>query len=290
MAMGDSLIGVVDGMNKHGLVVSLTFGGRKVVGDGFGIPFILRYVLEFCKTLEEAVAALQRIPSHMSYNIMLMNREGKHRLVQVAPDRPAVVTDLSASTNHQGLVDWPDHAAFTNTIERELYLIDMLAREDFTSEQIVNEFLKAPLFNRKYSRGFGTIYTAVYRPMESAMELRWPGIKLRQTFEKFQEGVTTITYSESLGSSATDVIPASKLQEDYNGAVEAYWSAYGRSWSESKHAATGDYYTYSETESMKSLSTRIQELVAQMDSVAKGEGTYDGPNNEDVAKIALTKK
>jgi hypothetical protein len=122
------------------------------------------------------------------------------------------------------------------------------------------------------------------------MELRWPGIKLRQTFGKFQEGVTTITYSESLGSSATDVIPASQLQEDYNGAVEAYWSAYGRSWSESKHAATGDYYTYSETESMKSLSTRIQELVAQMDSVAKEEGTYDGPKAEEVVKMRVTKK
>lgn len=290
MAMGDSLIGVVDGMNVHGLVVSLTFGGRKAVGDGFGIPFILRYVLEFCETLEEAVSALQRIPSHMSYNIMLMNREGKHRLVQVAPDRPAVVTDLSASTNHQGIVDWPEHAAFTKTIERELYLHDMLAKETCSGEHMANEFLKAPLFNRKYSKGFGTIYTAVYRPKEDAMELRWPGVKLRQTFEKFQEGITTISYSESMGGSATDVIPVSQLQEDYNGAVEAYWAAYGRNWSESAHPQMGDYYDYTEADSLKSLSERIQELLVQMDKVSKENGTYEGQKPEEVVKMVVTKK
>ena len=47
IATSDCLIGVVDGMNEDGLAISLTFGGRKEVGVGFGIPFILRYVLEF---------------------------------------------------------------------------------------------------------------------------------------------------------------------------------------------------------------------------------------------------
>src|SRR6056297_804853 len=43
--MGTSvgLFGLVDGMNDAGLVVSLTFGGRREVGDGFGVPLILRY-------------------------------------------------------------------------------------------------------------------------------------------------------------------------------------------------------------------------------------------------------
>src|SRR6185436_2580738 len=49
IAMSDCLWGVVDGINEHGLAVSLSFGGRQVVGDGFGIPLVLRYALEFCK-------------------------------------------------------------------------------------------------------------------------------------------------------------------------------------------------------------------------------------------------
>ena len=47
-------------MNDAGLAVSLTFGGRPQVGDGFGIPLVIRYVLEVCETIEEAVRVLRR--------------------------------------------------------------------------------------------------------------------------------------------------------------------------------------------------------------------------------------
>jgi predicted choloylglycine hydrolase len=281
IAMGDSLIGVVDGMNENGLVVSLTFGGRKAVGDGFGIPFILRYVLEFCATLKEAVAVLLRIPSHMSYNIMLMNRLGEHRLVQVSPDSAPLVTDLSASTNHQGKVDWPEHAAFTKTIERELYLHEMLAKEEFTSDQIAKTFLKAPLFNRKYSKGFGTIYTAVYRPKEGLLQLMWPGITLHQTFANFSEGITTISYSERIDFSSSDAIPLSQLQEDYNGAVEAYWLEYGRSWVSSEKPTK---------EPLNSISLRIKELLAQMQIVSPKGSSYPEQASKELWKRVGLKK
>ena len=272
MGMGDCLSGIVDGMNSDGLVVSLTFGGRKVVGKGFGIPFILRYVLEFCGSLDEAEEVLMRIPSHMSYNIMLMNANGEHRLIQMAPDHEPLVTDLSVSTNHQGEVDWPAHAAFTKTIERELYLHEMLAEGNHSGDQLADEFLKAPLFNRKYSQGFGTIYTAIYRPKEGAMILRWPGVKLRQTFEEFQEGITSISYSETVPRSTTKAIPESQLQVDYDGTVEAYWVEYGRSWARKEIPVMSDFIRRSQKKSEKSISERIQELIKQMESVSAAEG------------------
>ena len=52
MGTSDGLWGLVDGMNDAGLAISLTFGGRRVVGDGFGVPLILRYVLQTCDTAE----------------------------------------------------------------------------------------------------------------------------------------------------------------------------------------------------------------------------------------------
>ena len=36
---------------RRGLAVSLTFGGRRDVGDGFAIPLVVRYVLETCDTV-----------------------------------------------------------------------------------------------------------------------------------------------------------------------------------------------------------------------------------------------
>lgn len=88
IATSEFLWGVADGMNDAGLALSLAFGGRKVVGEGFGIPLILRYVLEVCGEVADAVEVLHRVPSHMSYNVTLLDRAGKSLTVQVAPDRP----------------------------------------------------------------------------------------------------------------------------------------------------------------------------------------------------------
>lgn len=42
MGLSDCVWGVLDGLNEHGLAVSLAFGGRKVVGHGFGVTLIRR--------------------------------------------------------------------------------------------------------------------------------------------------------------------------------------------------------------------------------------------------------
>ena len=66
LGMLDCLWGLLDGVNDAGLAVSLTFGGRPVVGEGFGIPLVIRYVLEVCGTVSEAERVLRRVPVHMS--------------------------------------------------------------------------------------------------------------------------------------------------------------------------------------------------------------------------------
>ena len=38
------------------------FRGRREVGEGFGVPLILRYVLQTCETVEDACDALARVP------------------------------------------------------------------------------------------------------------------------------------------------------------------------------------------------------------------------------------
>jgi predicted choloylglycine hydrolase len=76
LGMSDSLIGLLDGMNDAGLAVSLTFGGRRVVGAGFGIPMVLRYILQTCSTVNEASAVLQRVPCHLAYNGSWLEKAG----------------------------------------------------------------------------------------------------------------------------------------------------------------------------------------------------------------------
>ena len=58
MGMVEFLWGLSDGINADGLAVALAFGGRETTGRGFGITTILRYVLETCSTVADALAVL----------------------------------------------------------------------------------------------------------------------------------------------------------------------------------------------------------------------------------------
>ena len=69
----EAIAGAAYGVNASGLAVSLAFGGRKARGAGFGVPLIVRYLLEVCERTRDAVAVLRRLPSHMSYNLTLID-------------------------------------------------------------------------------------------------------------------------------------------------------------------------------------------------------------------------
>ena len=77
IGMSDCLWGLLDGMNDAGLAVSLTFGGRRVLGDGFGIPVVVRYLLETCATVAEARAALGHVPVNLAHNLTLVDGSGE---------------------------------------------------------------------------------------------------------------------------------------------------------------------------------------------------------------------
>lgn len=205
IATSDCLIGAVDGMNEDGLAISLTFGGRKTVGEGFGIPFILRYVLEFCSNVDEAVAALVRIPSHMSYNVTVVDKSGEFKTVRMAPDKKPVVTDAAFTTNHQESIDWPENAAFNKTIERSAFLENLLNKKGMDAQTVSDAFLQKPLYNTLFKEGFGTLFTAVYKPAKGIVEMRWPDVSIRQNFDGFKEQYKLISYGQPAMAPAIDV-------------------------------------------------------------------------------------
>lgn len=194
IGMSDGLWGLVDGMNDAGLALSLTFGGRTETGDGFGVPLILRYVLQTCETAEEAGAALARIPCHMSYNVTVLDAKRRYLTAYLAPDRDAIITHAAVATNHQERVEWSSHARFTATLERERYLLQRLTLHPETQERFISAFLRPPLYSTAFSAGFGTLYTSAYRPRIGEMELRWPSAGWTQSFTSFQNGARRVVY------------------------------------------------------------------------------------------------
>ncbi len=63
MGMVEFLWGLSDGVNADGLAVALAFGGRGDVAPGFGVTTILRHVLETCRSVDQALDVLARVPS-----------------------------------------------------------------------------------------------------------------------------------------------------------------------------------------------------------------------------------
>ena len=184
----DCLWGLLDGLNDAGLAVSLTFGGRRVLGEGFGIPIVVRYLLEVCETVRDARAVLARLPFSLAHNLTLVDRSGELLTAYVAPDRPPILRSVPAATNHQGTVEWPEQAAATRTIEREQRIMHLAREGASDADEFAEAFLHAPLFSTAYANGWGTLYTAVLRAAEGVVDYRWPAHTWRLGFEGFAEG------------------------------------------------------------------------------------------------------
>ena len=197
IGLTDGLFGLVDGMNDAGLAVSLTFGGRRAIGEGFGVPLILRYVLQTCETVAEAGAVLARVPCHMSYNVTVLDAARNYLTALLAPDRPAVLSHAPVATNHQERVEWTRHARFTATVERERFLLQQLTLHPMAEDKFIATFLQPPLYSTNFRDGFGTLYTAAYRPAEGRMELHWPGRTWAQSFADFREGAVALVIPDA---------------------------------------------------------------------------------------------
>jgi predicted choloylglycine hydrolase len=192
IGMSDCLWGLLDGINDAGLAVSLTFGGRRDVGDGFAIPLVVRYMLETCDTVAEARGVLARIPVHAPQNLTLLDRSGAFVTAYVGPGREPEFHPIAATTNHQGKVEWPEYARAIRSEERERCVLDLLEDPETDRERFIAAFLEPPLRNIEYAQGFGTLYTAAYHPAAGRVEYRWPGVTWEQSFDRFAPGSRTV--------------------------------------------------------------------------------------------------
>ena len=134
MAMSDCVWGALDGVNEHGLSVAIAFGGRQVVGEGFGIGLVIRYILEFARTVPKALSMLRRIPVQLSYNVALVDSSGRSAIAYIAPDRKLKVSKTASVANRQGRTEWPEHAAFCDTVSREAAMESALGEPGISAQ------------------------------------------------------------------------------------------------------------------------------------------------------------
>jgi predicted choloylglycine hydrolase len=188
MAMSDCVWGALAGINEHGLSVAISFGGRSVVGEGFGIGLVIRYVLEFARSVPEALELLGRVPVQLSYNVALVDASGLSAIAYVAPDRELVVSGATTTANRQGATEWPEHAEFCHTVQREEAMISAVNDPQASLEALAARFLSPPIYRPTDASTWGTVYTAVYDCDERTLSLRWPDEAWTLSLANFTEG------------------------------------------------------------------------------------------------------
>ena len=193
----DAVWGLCDGMNDRGLVVSLTFGGRATMGVGFGVPIVVRYLLETCDTTAQARTALARIPVAHTQNLTVADAGGDVVTAYLNPDRPPSFRRIPIAVNHQWAVETWDPVLAESTLQREWWLLRLLDDPDVDHERFLGAFLVPPLYSLAHDVGRGTVYTAAYDPQQGDITYVWPTFQLPLRFDAFTEGIHEVVFPPS---------------------------------------------------------------------------------------------
>jgi predicted choloylglycine hydrolase len=177
--------GCLDGMNADGLVASMTFGGSPAQGPGFAIILVVRYLLETCSRVSEAVAALCRIPVALSQNVTVLDKTGAHATVFLSPERAPVVSRTPVCANHQdSSVSIEPSSYLARSMARQQAALHALEGPGATLAKLAETFLGAPIYSR--AAASPTVYSAVYRPAALTVDYVWPGKVMTQRIGSFR--------------------------------------------------------------------------------------------------------
>jgi len=122
LGFSDMCMGRLDGLNEHGLCVTLSAAWNRVPEDwtephGLHYAIAVRSALDRCKTIDEALDLWQRMPIGSNGKLLVANRYGAAALVEIAGHKRAVQRigpntgeQYLVSTNHFTLLDLSDHS------------------------------------------------------------------------------------------------------------------------------------------------------------------------------------
>ena len=190
--------GCLDGMNADGLVASVTFGGSPAQGLGFSIILVVRYILETCSQVSEAVAALCRIPIALSQNVTVLDKTGAYATVFLSPERAPSVSRTPVCANHQDSgVSIGLSRNVASSMARQQAALRALEGSGATLAKLAETFLTAPIYSRDASSP--TVYSAVYRPAALTVDYLWPGNVMTQRIGSFTPGQYVHDYGTAVG-------------------------------------------------------------------------------------------
>lgn len=104
LSCSDLLVGRYGGINEAGLAIGLTaIPGSRQDHPGVMLHLATRWILDNCRTVNDAVAFMKKIPHVRGNNYLVADLSGKTALIQGAPEKVEIVRPvdgLVVATNH----------------------------------------------------------------------------------------------------------------------------------------------------------------------------------------------
>lgn len=166
--------GRYDGLNEHGLCVSMSGGAPLAPVEPGGCMFwsLIRTVLDRCATVMEALEVIEGIPLSFNLNLVLADRAGEAALVEMASSHRAVKRlreGVLVATNHFALTQMNPHDVNRtwNSVERVRIAQQRLDREGTRiTPDALRDLLGEPfpegLCVHDFSGFFGTLWSEVF--------------------------------------------------------------------------------------------------------------------------------
>jgi predicted choloylglycine hydrolase len=90
VGQSDVFIGREDGVNEKGLAIAIAAVGPKTVKPGINFPIAVRYILDQCSDVKDALKTLSRFRFSTTNNYLLADRLGALAVLEASPERKAV--------------------------------------------------------------------------------------------------------------------------------------------------------------------------------------------------------
>ncbi len=105
LANTDVFVGREDGVNQHGLAISMHFVSAQLGKPGINFPIAVRYVLDKCRKTDEAIKFLAHAKFLTANNYLVADRNGDLAVVEASPARvqvrqPETEKKFIVATNH----------------------------------------------------------------------------------------------------------------------------------------------------------------------------------------------
>ena len=168
-----AMVQMEDGYNEHGLAIGLTYIFPRIVRPGLNAGILLRYILEKCNTVREALEALHKLPISSSQTFTLIDRTGAMAVVECNCEKIVVIEPeanehfvVSANNFVSPEMQEYEHLCWIDAKERYNVAGHALgAHKDYSCE-LAKEILSGKYgFMCQYESGkygFDTLWSTVY--------------------------------------------------------------------------------------------------------------------------------